>query len=150
MGGGVCFHRGGAVGADQGVTRLFFDGGCGLCHAAVRFLARHDGAGRIRFAPLEGTTFQRLVPAASRGALPDSLVALTPEGRLLTRSDAVVHLLRTLGGFWVAWARLLAALPRPLRDGLYALVARFRARLFRRPEGACPVLPSTLLNRFEP
>lgn len=143
-------HRGGAVGAHQGVTRLFYDGGCGLCHAAVRFVARHDGAGRIRFGPLAGTTFQRRVPGASRQALADSLVVLTPEGRLLTHSDAVIHLLRTLAGSWAVWATLLAAAPRPFRDGLYALVARFRARLFRRPPGVCPVLPAVLRDRFDP
>jgi predicted DCC family thiol-disulfide oxidoreductase YuxK len=137
------------VGADQGLTRLFYDGGCGLCHATVRFVARHDPGEHFRFAPLGGATFQRLTPADG-AALPDSLVVLTPEGRLLVRSEAVVHLLRGLGGFWRAWAVLLAVVPRPLRDWLYDGVARYRQQLFRRPEGPCPVLPPALRERFDP
>ncbi len=166
MGRGMRLHRGGAVGADQGLTsgpapepasgpasgptRLFYDGGCGFCHAAVRFVARRDAAGRIRFAPLGGVTFQRQVPEVDRRDLPDSLVVLAPGSRPLTRSDAVAHLLRALGGAWAVGARLLAIVPRPLRDGAYDLVARFRARLFRRPEGVCPCLPPALLDRFDP
>lgn len=149
MGADQGLTRGLTPGPTPGLTRLFYDGGCGLCHAAVRFVARRDLEGLVRFAPLEGTTFQHLVPAGSRRDQPDSLVVLTPEEQLLTRSDAVIHLLRTLDGAWLVWASLLAALPRPLRDGLYALVARFRARLFRRPAGSCPRLPPALLDRFD-
>jgi predicted DCC family thiol-disulfide oxidoreductase YuxK len=116
----------------------------------VRFVARRDAAGRIRFAPLGGVTFQRQVPEVDRRDLPDSLVVLAPGSRPLTRSDAVAHLLRALGGAWAVGARLLAIVPRPLRDGAYDLVARFRARLFRRPEGVCPCLPPALLDRFDP
>ncbi|HZH02738.1 MAG TPA: DCC1-like thiol-disulfide oxidoreductase family protein [Myxococcaceae bacterium] len=34
---------------------LFYDGGCGLCHRAVRFVLARDPAGRFRFAPLGGS-----------------------------------------------------------------------------------------------
>jgi predicted DCC family thiol-disulfide oxidoreductase YuxK len=137
------------VGADQGLTRLFYDGGCGLCHAAVRFVARHDAEGRIRFAPLGGATFHRLVPASGT-PLPDSLVVLTPEHRLLVRSDAAIHLLCSLGGIWSLWAALLKAVPRILRDCLYDLVARVRRHLFRPPRDTCPVMPGVLRDRFDP
>ena len=69
---------------------LFYDGGCGLCHRAVRFVLWADPEGRaFRFAPLGGDTFQALVSAGERERLPDSLVVRTTEdGRLLTRSTA--------------------------------------------------------------
>lgn len=137
------------MGADQGLTRLFYDGGCGLCHAAVRFVARHDAEGHIRFAPLGGETFCRLVPAGGT-PLPDSLVVLTPEHLLLVRSEAAIHLLRCLGGSWGLWAALLRWVPRILRDGLYDLVAKIRSHLFRPPPGICPVLPARLRDRFDP
>lgn len=162
MGRGVRLHRGGPVGADQGLTSgpapgpasgpicLFYDSGCGFCHAAVRFIARRDAAGCIRFAPLGGATFQRQIPEMDRRNLPDSLVVLSPEGRAFVRSDAVIHLLRALGGTWAVGGRLLAVVPRSLRDGGYNLVARFRPHLFQAPEGVCPRLPPALLDRFDP
>nr|WP_306672499.1 DUF393 domain-containing protein [Geothrix fuzhouensis] len=131
------------------MTRLFYDGGCGLCHAAVRFVARHDVKGHIRFAPLGGETFLRLIPAVG-SPLPDSLVVLTPESRLLVRSEAVIHLLICLGGSWGLWAALLKVVPRSLCDGLYDLVAKVRRHLFRPPAGVCPVLPTRLRDRFDP
>jgi len=79
---------------------LFYDGQCGLCHNAVRFLLAEDRApgGAFRFAPLGGETFQATV---SRPAdLPDSLALVTDDGRVLTRSRAVLHLGRRLGGLW--------------------------------------------------
>lgn len=114
----------------------------------MRFVARRDAAGRVRFAPLEGPTFRRLVPGWTEPGA--SLVVLPEGGAPLVRSEAVLHLLTTLGGPWARLARLAGALPRPLRDGLYALVARHRHRCFRRPEGPCPVLPPGLGARVDP
>ncbi len=126
------------------MTRLFYDGGCGLCRGTVRFAARHDRLGRIRFAPLGGTTFLRMIPASSRVSLPDSLVVLTPEGELLTRSEAVIHLLRRMGPVWNLGGIVLGWIPGPLRDAGYRLVARLRPR-----KRACP-LEAPGPERFDP
>lgn len=129
---------------------LFYDGHCGLCHGAVRFVLGHDPDGPLSFAPLQGETFATEVPEDVRAALPDSLVLLTAEGSVLTRSTAVIALLRYLGGGWGAWSRILSVLPRPLRDAGYRLVAALRHRLFKRPEGLCPILPPEVRRRFLP
>ena len=131
-------------------TILFYDGGCGLCHGAVRFALKRDRAGVFRFAPLQGGTFLELVTEVDRAALPDSLVLREPDGRLLTRSAAVVALLQRLGGVWRAMSALLRIVPRPLRDFGYDLVAKTRHRLFKKPEGACPIVPKDLRERFLP
>jgi predicted DCC family thiol-disulfide oxidoreductase YuxK len=130
---------------------LFYDGGCGVCHWAVGFVARHDPTGqRFRFAPLGGETFHNLVPEAARRNLPDSLVALTRDGALLLRSSGVVHILKRLGGAWYPLAVLLSWLPRRLRDFGYDRIAAIRHHLARRPDGACPLMPPTLRARFDP
>ena len=75
-------------------STVFYDGGCGLCHRAVRFALAHDADGsRFRFASLQSEGFRRRVPAAARAGLPDSIVTLTPDGTLLVRSAAVIHVL---------------------------------------------------------
>jgi predicted DCC family thiol-disulfide oxidoreductase YuxK len=127
---------------------VFFDGACGLCHHSVRFLLREDGAGVLRFAPLQGDTFRAEVPAERRAGLPDSLVVRTADGRLLTRSDATIHLLHRLGGRWRRRAAWLARVPRPIRDAAYRLVAFVRRRFFRRPQEVCPVVAPPLRARF--
>jgi predicted DCC family thiol-disulfide oxidoreductase YuxK len=129
---------------------LFYDGGCGLCHRSVRFVAPRDPDGHFRFAPLGGETFIALVPPDARGTLPDSVVVRRRDGALLVRSDAVLHILRRLGGGWRALAAVLSLVPRALRDAGYDWLARNRARWFARPDEACPIVPAHLRARFAP
>ncbi len=132
------------MGAYQGVTRLFYDGDCGFCDRMVRFVARHDSTRRIRFAPLGGETFAKLVPPEAQGGLPDSLVVLTAEGDLLTQSRAVIHLLHRMGPGWHLLGTLLAHVPENIREGGYRLVARWRHRA-----GSCPRPSNRDDMRFE-
>lgn len=130
---------------------LFYDGHCGLCHRAVRFVLRHDRSGNaFRFAPLQGPTFQARVSADRRVRLPDSIVVLTKEGSLLARSDAFLHILRRLGAGWRILGGVLAVIPRPLRDAVYDFIARIRYRVFGTREDWCPVVPPDLRARFDP
>ena len=129
---------------------VFYDGACGLCHRTVRFaIVRDPDGGRFRFAALGGEAFRRLVPEALRAGLPDSIVVLTPGGELLVRSAAVIHILDRIGGPWRLTGRLLALVPRTIRDVGYDGVARVRHRLFRRPADVCPVMLPELRARFE-
>ena len=111
---------------------VFFDGVCGLCDRFVRFVVARDHQARFRFAPLQGRLAARELPP--RGARPedlDTLYVLTAGGELLSRSRAVLFVLRELGGLWrvVALARVL---PRFFTDRAYDAVARVRYRLFGR------------------
>ena len=131
-------------------SMVFYDGACGLCHRTVRFAIARDRDGRhFRFAALGGKAFCRLVPEALRRGLPDSIVLLTPDGSLLTRSAAVIHILERIGGPWRLPGGLLALVPQGLRDLGYDGIARVRHRLFGRPTDACPVTPPELRARFE-
>jgi predicted DCC family thiol-disulfide oxidoreductase YuxK len=130
--------------------RLFYDGSCALCHWAVRFVLARDRDGRaFRFAPLDSDAFRSAVPEAARAALPDSFVIETSDGRLLTRSSAVLHALGRLGTPWRALGRVARIVPRALLDALYDFVARVRYRVFGRETEACPVIPKELRSRFE-
>jgi predicted DCC family thiol-disulfide oxidoreductase YuxK len=130
---------------------LFYDGHCGLCDRAVKFVLKHDRSGNaFRFAPLQGPTFEWRVPAESRENLPDSVVVLTFEGSLLVRSDAFIHILRRLGGGWRTLANALAVIPRPVRDSVYDFIARIRYRIFGKHDDLCPIGPPELQARFDP
>lgn len=130
---------------------LFYDGHCGLCHGAVKFVVKRDRAGRaFRFAPLQGPTFEARVPAERRAALPDSIVVLTNEGVLVARSDAVLHILGRLGGGWKILAGAGRVIPRVLRDAAYDFIARVRYGIFGTRDDFCPILPPDLRARFDP
>jgi predicted DCC family thiol-disulfide oxidoreductase YuxK len=129
---------------------LFYDGGCGLCHRAVRFVLAEDRDGLgFRFAPLAGAAFERAVPPALRAALPDSLVLVTPAGLILVRAEAAREVGRRLGGLWRVLALISRALPTPWLDRAYDGIARVRHRLFARPPASCPLLPPELFERFD-
>ncbi len=128
---------------------MLYDGTCGLCHGAVKRLVRWDRDGsRFRFAPLGGETATRLLEHA--GPQPDSVLVVTPEGRVLSRMGAQRRLLTRLGGRFAPLAWLARLIPTWLGDRLYDAVARRRRRLAAPPDGACPLLPPDLARRFDP
>jgi predicted DCC family thiol-disulfide oxidoreductase YuxK len=126
---------------------LFYDGHCGLCHGLVRFAAvRHP---TCRYAPLGGPTYRARIPEERRQTLPNSVILLHGD-RLLTRSDAVLQLLRPMGPGWATLALLGRLLPRRLRDAAYDRLARWRRRLFLPPGGSCPLPAVSLRKRLDP
>jgi predicted DCC family thiol-disulfide oxidoreductase YuxK len=133
------------------VETLFYDGHCGLCHRAVKFVLKRDREGKhFRFAPLQGETFKSKVPEDRRATMPDSMIVETSEGSLLLRSDAWIHILRRLGGGWRLAAALLSAIPRSVRDLVYDFIASIRYRIFGRRDDLCPIVPPDIRIRFDP
>jgi predicted DCC family thiol-disulfide oxidoreductase YuxK len=125
---------------------VLFDGVCNLCDGTVQFVIAHDSAARFRFAPLESDAARRmLMECAAEGPLPDS-VALIDEGRLYTRSTAALRIARGLGFPWALIYGLIVV-PRPLRDWVYDLIARYRYRWFGRRD-SCMMPTAEVRGRF--
>lgn len=132
------------------LDRVYYDGECGFCQRWVKFLLARDREGsRFRFAPLGGETFQREISEDVRRGLPNSVIVQTPDGRVLSRTDAVAHLLQRLGGVWSLSGRLLDAPPRLITDAGYDAVARVRRSLAGGGD-RCRLLPPELRRRFDP
>ncbi len=143
-------------GRDAEPARLFYDGDCGFCHRSVRLILSEEAntpdSLRLRFAPLQGELFGRLVAARKdldAESLPDSIVLCCEDGRLLTQSAAALEIASRLGGLWRGLALAFGVLPRALLDRAYDGVARVRKRLFASPKDACPILPPDLRQRFD-
>jgi predicted DCC family thiol-disulfide oxidoreductase YuxK len=150
---------------------LLYDGVCGLCNRMVQFVLRRDRGGVFRFAALQSPFAQRVL--LRHGASPQDLDTVylvvnyaLPDEQILARSDAVIFLLKHLGGttkprsdhpdqkpgptpaethaagrgLWPMAGLLVQILPRFLRDWGYRIVARNRYRVFGRFD-TC-VLPS--------
>jgi predicted DCC family thiol-disulfide oxidoreductase YuxK len=135
---------------------ILYDGVCGLCNRLNQFVLRQDPDGIFRFASLQSSLAAHIL--SRHGADPQDLDtvyivvnldltkhdpanAAQPDERLLPRSDAVLFVLKQLGGIWKLLGFFLQLLPRVLRDAAYRLLARNRYRIFGR-SGTC-VLPSS-------
>jgi len=127
---------------------VYYDGECGLCHGAVRFLLSEDPEGVFLLAPLQSEAFEQATADIDRTRLPDSILIQSEAGGWLAKGKAVRHLLAELGGLWRVLGWFLAAIPGPILDGLYDLVAKVRRRVFPKPEGLCPLVPPHLGKRF--
>lgn len=141
----------GELGSDPFSPRdvVFYDGGCGLCHAAVRFALRRDRDGsRFAFAPIGRAAWREAFPDAEQPPR-DTVVVRTADGRSLLRSAAVLRLARRLSWPWALLAGLVWLVPAPLRDLAYRGVARVRRRLFAAPQGVCPAGSAEQRARFD-
>ena len=123
---------------------LLYDGECGFCHGAVRFVLARDRRGAFRFAALQSAA--AAAELARFGGVPTDLGAFYVIERyrssrplLHSRAGAVQVVAATLGWPWRA-INVLRVLPRRWLDAAYDLVARHRLRILGRAE-AC-VVPS--------
>lgn len=110
---------------------VFFDGMCGLCNKFVSFLFARDKKSLFKVAPLQGRTAEVRLPVSFREGV-TTLVVCTNDGKLLTRSDAVLFVLCHLGGVWTFWGKLGYVFPRFFRDAVYGTVAKTRYNFFGR------------------
>lgn len=109
---------------------IVFDGVCVLCSRWVDFILRHDRAGSLRLAAMQGTHGRSLLLA--HGLSPDDPASflLVDDGHGYSDTDAIARVLQHLGGWWRGVATTLRMIPRPLRDPAYRWIARHRYRLF--------------------
>ena len=120
---------------------LLYDGGCALCHRAVRLLLRWERAASLpgpalRFASLDGALADRL--RASGALSPERDAVVFVAGGEATRAEAAIRCaLRAVGR--PGLAALLGLWPAPLRRWGYRTVATNRTRWFGRTEAACPL-----------
>jgi predicted DCC family thiol-disulfide oxidoreductase YuxK len=126
---------------------VLFDGVCNLCDGFVQWVIDHDRAAYFCFAALQSEAGLALL--AEQGMQPeqqlDSIVVLD-QGRLYTHSDAALHVLAHLDRPWPVLS-VLVVVPRPVRDVVYRLIARYRYRWFgKRTE--CRVPTPELKARF--
>ncbi len=136
---------------------VLYDGVCGLCNRTVQFVLKRDRAGIFRFASLQSALASRILARHGKDAsdLDTVYVVLNCDPAnlekggeaLLVRSDAVLYILRRLGGFWATMGSLLRWIPRAIRDWGYGIVARIRYRVFGRYD-TCPIPSAETRTRF--
>ena len=127
---------------------LLFDGDCGFCNQSVRRVSRWDRKGRIHFASLQGK-FSSSMGLARHLTGDEASVVMYNEsdGSVLLQSDAVIQILRLLGGPW-RLLLILALLPKSWRNGIYRCISRSRHRFSGNQERVCEMPDKRIAERL--
>ena len=130
---------------------VLYDGVCGLCNRAVRFVLRHDRKVEFEFASMQSETGRKILEA--NGCSPDELDTFvlivnfeSDSETVLSRSDAASFIARELGG-WCGFFGIIRIMPRPVRDWFYGAIASNRYRWFGKYD-SCPLPPEPYRDRF--
>ena len=124
---------------------IFFDGVCNLCNGTVNLLIDLDKREVLRFAPLQGTTYQTY---QQQYPVPDDLssIVVLHGNSWYTESSAALKIVQHLGFPW----KLLTMgylLPPFIRNALYRLVAKHRYQWFGQRD-TCRIPTPELRQRF--
>ena len=131
---------------------VFFDGVCGFCNQAIRWLMDRDPDRRLHYASLQGDAAAAARTRHAEFPRDVDTVVLLERGsdgeRIHLRSDAVLRIIAAIDTPWrrLAWLRVL---PRPILDWGYRLFARHRYRMFGQLD-ACPTPSEDERARFVP
>ncbi|MEI6794096.1 MAG: DCC1-like thiol-disulfide oxidoreductase family protein [Verrucomicrobiota bacterium] len=104
---------------------VLIDGTCALCNGTAAWLARRNVDGAMIFATNQGEV-ARIAGEPPGGDM--GTIVVWDGSRRLVRSEAILLLLRSLGGGWRLLAVAARLCPGVLRDFLYDQVARRRHR----------------------
>ena len=123
---------------------ILYDGVCVFCSRWVRFVAARDVERRFRFTAIQSGYGTRLAQALGINPDDPDTNAVVHGGEAVFKSDAALTVLSKLPGW--GWVRGFRAVPKPLRDAVYDVVARNRYRIFGKYE-ACFVPDAELRAR---
>jgi len=111
---------------------VFFDGYCILCNGFVDFLLEADRKKNLRFASLQGKTAKKLLPPSYLSEV-DTVIFINGNNTILTKSRAIIDIIKTLGGLWKLIS-VLSVLPAFLLDKIYDILAGNRYSWFGKRE----------------
>ena len=118
---------------------ILYDGVCMFCSRWVRFVVARDAAKRFRFTPIQSPYGTQLAQAFGIDPDDPDTNAVIHGGVAWFKSDAALTVLSQLPGW--RWTRVLFAVPKPLRNAVYSLVAQNRYRISENTRSASCRMP---------
>ena len=125
---------------------VLFDGTCAFCVGSVRFMARRDRAGYLRFGASQSPQAADILERYGVNRDSARSIIFIEDGQVYLRSTATLRIARHLGFPWKLAAALLW-IPVPLRNAVYRVVAAVRRRLAGR-SNACEIPPPEIRSRL--
>ncbi len=103
---------------------VFYDSYCGLCHFAIKLLISLDVSHQLKFAPIGGATFYKLIPEKYHKL---DTVFLFNQGNISVKSDAIILgiIIARTNCFWL---KAFLVIPSFIRNYFYDLIAQNRKR----------------------
>ena len=118
---------------------IYYDGECGLCHLAVRFILRVDSKSKFYFSPLSNLD-NNLKDI-------DSII-LKKGNKVFYEGQAVIMIFENIENNWNYLAKVLKLIPVNVLDRAYRWVSRNRAKVSVKKVSSCPMVPSYYQKRF--
>ena len=125
---------------------VLFDGTCAFCEGAVKFIAARDPEGYFKFGASQTPAAVKLLAQHQVSRESARSIILIDGGEIYMRSTATLRIARKLTWPWSMAAAFLYV-PRPLRDGVYRVVAAIRHRIAGK-SNACEIPPPEIRQRM--
>ena len=118
---------------------IYYDGECGLCHLAVRFILRVDSKSKFYFSPLSNldNNLKNI----------DSII-LKRGNKVFYEGQAIIMIFENIDNNWNYLAKVLKLIPINVLDTAYRWVSRNRAKVSIKRVSSCPIVPSSYKKRF--
>ena len=125
---------------------VLFDGVCNFCNGSINFVIEHDKAGYFKFAPLQSEVGEELVEKHGIDTTDTDSVIVIENERAYTHSSAALRIAKRSDGIWsLAYAFIIV--PKPIRDLVYRVFAKYRYRMFGKQD-ACMIPTPDIRARF--
>ena len=118
---------------------IYYDGECGLCHLAVRFILRVDSKGKFYFSPL--SKLDNNLKSI------DSII-LKKGNKVFYEGQAIIMIFENIDNNWNYLAKVLKLFPVKVLDTAYRWVSRNRAKVSVKKVSSCPIVPNSYQKRF--
>ena len=118
---------------------IYYDGECGLCHLAIRFILRVDSKNNFYFSPLSNLDINLKNI--------DSII-LKRGNKVFYEGMAIIMIFENIDNNWNYLAKVLKLIPINVLDTAYRWVSRNRAKISVKKVSSCPMVPSSYQKRF--
>ncbi len=125
---------------------VLFDGTCAFCEGSVRFMAKRDRAGYLRYGASQSPQAIEILNRHGIDRESARSIIFIEDGQVYLRSTATLRIARHLGFPWNLAAALLW-IPRPIRDAVYRVIAAVRHQVAGR-SNACEIPPPEIRSRL--
>ena len=118
---------------------IYYDGECGLCHLAVRFILKVDSKSKFYFSPLSNLD--------NNLKYIDSII-LKRGNEVFYEGQAIIMIFENIDNNWNYLAKVLKLIPINVLDIAYRWVSRNRAKVSVKKVSSCPIVPRYYQKRF--